>query len=54
MKKVRVKGLRGKEWQIEGDLVLNEGKVYIPKEKVLRIEIIQLHYSIPLAEHRDK
>ena len=40
MKKVEVKKLRGEEWQIEGDLILKEGKVYIPKNKVLRMEII--------------
>ena len=31
MKKVRVRKLQGKEWQIEGELVLKEGKVYVPK-----------------------
>jgi len=32
-------------------LVLKEGKVYVPKDKELRVEIIQLHYDIPVAEH---
>jgi len=32
MKKVRVKELRGEEWKIEGDLVLKEGKIYVPKD----------------------
>ena len=36
MKKVNVKILRGKEWQIEGDLVLKERKVYVPKDEELR------------------
>ena len=40
MKKAEVKTLRGEEWQIEGDLVLREGKVYVLKDKELRIEII--------------
>jgi len=40
MKKVGVKTLRREEWQVEGDLVLKEGKVYVPKDKALRIEII--------------
>ena len=31
MKKMRVKELRGNEWQIEGELVLKGGKVYVPK-----------------------
>jgi len=32
--------LRREEWQIEGDLVLKEGKVYVLKDEVLRVEII--------------
>ena len=32
--------LQGEEWQIEGDLVLKEGKVYVPKDEELRAEII--------------
>ena len=36
MKKAGVKELRGNEWKIEGDLVLKEGKVYVPKEEKLR------------------
>jgi len=32
MKNARVKELRGDEWQLEGDLVLKEGKIYIPKD----------------------
>ena len=40
MKKARVKELRGVEWKVEGDLVLKEGKIYIPKDRELRAEII--------------
>jgi len=40
MKKVKVKVLRGDKWQIEGNLVLKEGKVYIQKDEELRAEII--------------
>jgi len=54
MKKVRVKMLQGEEWQVEGDLVLKEGKVYVLKDEELRIEIIWLHHNIPVAEHREK
>jgi len=39
IKKVGVRNLREDEWEIEGDLVLKKGKVYIPKDKKLRIEI---------------
>jgi len=40
MKKAGVKMLRNKEWQIEKDLVLKEGKVYVLRDKKLRLEII--------------
>ena len=51
MKRVGVKKLRGNEWKIEGDLVLKEGKVYVPKDEELRVEIIQLHHDVPAAGH---
>ena len=40
MKKAEVKELRGNEWKIEGDIVLKEGKVYVPKNEELRMEVI--------------
>ena len=46
MKKAGVKELRGNEWKIEGDLVLKEGKVYIPKDEELRAEVIWLHHDV--------
>jgi len=51
MKKVKVKELRGEEWKIEGDLVIKEGKIYVPKDMELRAEIIQLHHDVPVAGH---
>jgi len=33
MKKARVKTLRSNEWEIEKDLVLKEGKLYVLKAK---------------------
>jgi len=54
MKKVGVKALREKEWQIEEDLVLKESKVYVPKNEELRIEIIQLYYDVLVARHGEK
>jgi len=51
MKKTGVKELRGNEWKIEEDLVLKEGKVYVPKDEELRAEVIQLHHDMPVAEH---
>jgi len=54
MKKAGVKTLRGEEWQIEGDLLLKEGKVYVPKNEELRVEIIWLHHDVPVAGHGGK
>jgi len=52
IKRVRVKALRGDEWEIEEDLVLKEGKVYILKGEMLQTKIIQLHHDVPVAGHR--
>jgi len=54
MKKARVKELRGNEWRIEGDLVLKEEKVYVPKDEELRVEIIRLHHDVPAAGHGER
>jgi len=51
MKKVGVRELRGDEWKLEENLVLKEGKVYIPKDKELRAEVIWLHHNVPAAGH---
>ena len=40
MKRAKVKELQGNEWQIEGELVLKEEKVYMLKNEELRAEII--------------
>ena len=52
MKKAGVKTLRDEEWQIEKGLVLKEGRVYVPKNEKLRVEIIQLHHDTLIARHR--
>jgi len=54
MKKVGVKVLRREEWQIKGNLMLMEEKVYIPKNKELRVEIIWLYHDVLVAKHREK
>ena len=51
MKKAGVRELRGNKWQIEGDLVLKKGKVYVLKDEELRAEVIWLHYDVPAAGH---
>ena len=47
-----VKILRDEEWKEENGLMLRNKKVYIPKDKKLRAEVIQLHHDIPVGGHR--
>jgi len=54
MKKAGVKRLQGEEWQIEGDLVLKKGKVYVLKDKRLRTGIIRLHHDTLVAGYGRK
>jgi len=35
-------------------LVLKKRKVYVPKDEILRIEVIQLHHDVLVARHKDK
>ena len=51
MKKAGVKTLNGREWEIEQDLILWHGKVYILKNDKLRLEIICLHHDKPIGGH---
>jgi len=51
MKKAGVRELRGNEWKIEGELVLKERKVYVPKDEELRAEVIWLHHDVPVSGH---
>jgi len=51
IKKAGVKVLRGDEWEIEGELVLKEKKMYILKGEELRLEVIQLHHNVLVARH---
>ena len=43
--------LRSEEWSEEQDLLLFQGKVYIPKDIKLICEIIKLHHETPVAGH---
>ena len=52
IKKAGVKMLRNEEWQIKEGLVLKEGRVYVPKDEKLRVEIIRLHHDTLIAEYR--
>ena len=51
MKKTNVWELKEEEWSIEGELVLKQGKIYMPKNAELRAEVIQLHHDVPAAGH---
>ena len=48
MKRAGVKVLRDEEWQEYEGLMLKEEKVYMPKDKKLRAEVIRLHYDMPV------
>ena len=54
MKKIGVKVIQGEEWKMEGELVLNEGKVYVLKNEELRTEIIWLHHNVLMAGYGGK
>ena len=54
MKKAEIRALRGEEWQLERDLVLKKGKVYMLKDEELRVEIIWLHHNVLVAGHGEK
>ena len=49
MKKAGIKTLKNEEWQIKEELVLKEGRMYVPKDEKLRVEIIRLHHDTPIA-----
>jgi len=49
MKKAKVKKLRGEEWKIERDLVIKEGKIYVPRDVELRAEIIRLYHDVSVV-----
>ena len=43
--------LRDEKWKEENSLMLKEGKVYMPKDEALRVEIIRLHHDMPIEGH---
>ena len=52
MKHAGVKVLRDEEWREKDRIMLRDGKVYVPKDKKLRAEVIWLHHDMPVGEHR--
>jgi len=51
MKQAGVKMLRDEEWREVDSIMYKEGKVYMPKDEKLRVEIIRLHYDMPIGGH---
>ena len=51
MKQAGVKVLRDKEWRDIDSIMYKEEKVYVPKDEVLRVEIIRLHHNTPVGGH---
>jgi len=51
MKQAGVKMLRDEEWHQEDELMLKEGKVYVPKDEKLRAEVIRLYHDTPVGGH---
>jgi len=43
--------LRDEEWREVDGVMYKEGKVYVPKDKKLRAEIVRLHHDMPIAGH---
>jgi len=54
MKQVGVKVLRDEEWREHEGLMLKEEKVYVPKDKKLRAEVIRLHHDMPVGGHGEQ
>ena len=46
-----VKMLRDKEWREVNSIMYKEGKIYVPKDDKLRMEIIRLYYNMPVRGH---
>ena len=51
MKQAGVKILRNEEWREVEGIMYKEKKVYVPKNNILRAEIIRLHHDIPVGRY---
>ena len=52
MKQAGVKMLRDKEQREVDSIMYKKERIYVPKDNRLRVEIIRLHYDIPVGGHR--
>jgi hypothetical protein len=46
--------MQGREWKEEGDLVIVDGRIYIPKDVQLRHDLVYAHHNSPIAGHQGK
>ena len=51
IKQAGVKMLRDEEWREVDGVMYKKGKVYVPKDNVLRMKIIRLHHDTPVEGH---
>jgi len=51
IKQAGVKMLRDEEWREVDSIMYKKGKVYVPKDDKLRMEIIRLHHDTPVGGH---
>jgi len=49
IKQAEVKILRDKEWREVDGIMYKKEKVYVPKDNILRAEIIRLHHDTPVG-----
>ena len=54
IKQVGVKILRDEKWREVDSIIYKEKKVYMPKDNILRVEIIRLHHNTLVGEHREQ
>src|ERR1700677_881183 len=54
LKKSSTKCLRSNEWQLEQDLILFRGKVYVPKNDNLRRKVVELHHNFFSPGHPEQ
>src|SRR5882724_3046456 len=45
------RGLRSNEWQEKDGLVLYRGKIYVPHDSQLRLNIVKAHHNHPVVGH---
>jgi len=54
MKQMGVKMLRDEEWREVDGIMYKEGKVYMSKNNILRVEIIRLYHDTLVEGHGEQ